>query len=74
MLDLHFGDQWQLAICYAPIPPESFIFTFDFNCTVRVISPVQSEHTCSEMRYFNHRDQCLWRCGTARQHNLLGLS
>ena len=47
------------------------------RCTVRVISPVQSEHTCSEMRYCNHRDQCAWRCFTARQdnkHTLVGLS
>ena len=45
--------------------------------TVRVISPVQSEHTCSDMRYCNHRDQCPWRCFTARQdnkHTLVGLS
>ena len=45
--------------------------------TVRVISPVQSEHTCSEMRYCNHREQCPWRCFTARQdnkHTLVGLS
>ena len=38
-------------------------------CTVRAISPVQSEHTCSEMRYCTHRDQCPWRCVTARQDN-----
>ena len=50
----------------------------DFGvCTVRVISPVQSEHTCSEMRYCNHRYQCPWRCFTAREdnkHTLVGLS
>ena len=42
------------------------------QCTVRVIIPVHSE-----MRYCNHRDQCPWRCFTARQdnkHTLVGLS
>ena len=44
---------------------------------VRVISSVQSQHTCSEMRYCNHRDHCPWRFFTARQdnkHTLVGLS
>ena len=52
-------------------------WTHNSNNTVRVISPVQSEHTCSEMRYCTHRDQCPWRCFTARQdnkHTLVGLS
>ena len=31
--------------------------------------PVQSEHTCSEMRYCNHRDQRPWRSVAARQDN-----
>ena len=45
------------------------LITCKLSSTVRAISPVQSEHTCSQMRYCSHRDQCPWRCVTARQDN-----